>query len=726
MLETPQPHPLAGLAHRLQRLVADRDVAELRRCLDGERLPAISREGDDPADIIWECITRVMQPSADWLGMFSDLTAQALTDLAQMLAVLVSKSDLLIANSRFDHAASTGNSDTRVNAENYWRDNENCVFNSMRLSSYLPAAASLNTALNQFEETVADIPFIITGRTPEALQTARIAQQIDDSLAKRWLAQLTQKLSEDTLLASGISRAQVLQAWRALLWIPDTLEDNRPNAPLKLALQEISAQCDNPATERVLRLMLQLAADTCGGQAHVWREFFSASTHWSQKIQEIAQDIWPIDSHADVVLTKHGFLQDWQRLLSTTQRLKVREVIQKNDLTKLNRIWFDLLNTHKGEQQKLPAMLAVLKSILSSQQSRSVSDSDLSILANEDVRSAPQTEVHGSDEKARTNNNIPSAYEQYQNVVKVLQQIETRLGQRDWVKADKFSADLMAQQKKWGAADQFLSKSASSIAKLWQRSHQLAKALTWWQLAINADGTDPVARCGAADTLKALGRAAEALALYQQTTKDFPSNVVARNGAADTLKALGRAEEALALYQQTVTDFPSDVVARNGLANLYRKRKRFSDARNLLMHQNDSNNLFDQVVLSLIDADEKNFEAAIDRLQKLMHKPQISLLEGRRLLQLKISLQLRAGNYAAAITASKELERIKHTSATVRLLLLHVQLLDNQSPDLAEKMKMYPAEQAFFNTLKHYQHDKVELASNADLFELEAEMVLAA
>gem|GEM_PF-5542689 len=111
-----------------------------------------------------------------------------------------------------------------------------------------------------------------------------------------------------------------------------------------------------------------------------------------------------------------------------------------------------------------------------------------------------------------------------------------------------------------------LAKSLSSLATEGRSRGWLAWALRLDELAIAANSADVVARNGYAETLRALGRLDEALAVYEQTRRDVPGNVVARNGYAETLRALGRLDEALAVYEQTRRDVPGDVVARGGRA----------------------------------------------------------------------------------------------------------------------------------------------------------------
>ncbi|MFI4986152.1 MAG: tetratricopeptide repeat protein [Alphaproteobacteria bacterium] len=122
-------------------------------------------------------------------------------------------------------------------------------------------------------------------------------------------------------------------------------------------------------------------------------------------------------------------------------------------------------------------------------------------------------------------------------------------------------------------------KLAKSLTNLATRGDVQGKAaLDLCDLAAMCAPDDPFPRTGRAETLRAMGRYAEALASYDRTVEEFPGDVVARNGRAETLRAMGRYAEALASYDRTVEEFPGSVVARNGRAEMLRAMGRYAEA----------------------------------------------------------------------------------------------------------------------------------------------------
>ena len=87
-----------------------------------------------------------------------------------------------------------------------------------------------------------------------------------------------------------------------------------------------------------------------------------------------------------------------------------------------------------------------------------------------------------------------------------------------------------------------------------------------------------VARTARAGTLRDLGRHADALAALDDTIERFPHNVVARTARAGTLRDLGRHADALAALDDTIERFPHNVVARTARAETLRDLGRHADA----------------------------------------------------------------------------------------------------------------------------------------------------
>jgi tetratricopeptide (TPR) repeat protein len=113
-----------------------------------------------------------------------------------------------------------------------------------------------------------------------------------------------------------------------------------------------------------------------------------------------------------------------------------------------------------------------------------------------------------------------------------------------------------------------ITKSLSILVREAMKYHHFTLAHQWLDYAEIVDDKNAVIKNNRAELLKAEGKFPQALAVYQQTMKDFPKDAVARTGYAELLKLQGDYSAALAVYQQTMKDFPKDAVARTGYAEL--------------------------------------------------------------------------------------------------------------------------------------------------------------
>ena len=121
-----------------------------------------------------------------------------------------------------------------------------------------------------------------------------------------------------------------------------------------------------------------------------------------------------------------------------------------------------------------------------------------------------------------------------------------------------------------------------ALAKFAIDAYAFDTAEQWVGYAFDLGVEDVVIGNTQAVILKELGQLEAALALYEQTGRDFPPNVVVQNGRAEVLKEMGRLEAALALYEQTGRDFPTNVVVQRGRASLLIAMGRYVEARGFL------------------------------------------------------------------------------------------------------------------------------------------------
>ncbi len=218
----------------------------------------------------------------------------------------------------------------------------------------------------------------------------------------------------------------------------------------------------------------------------------------------------------------------------------------------------------------------------------------------EDAEQTPKAVRSGFDRRA-------AGEQAQQQVLRIAEQIKAG----NLTTARRWVGDLITWQTELHQGNQFASKSLCNLAiraqelghfrfqlELAQRATELANddAWAWCQVGkarLNcgkfgealkayriADqfGEVVVAKTGAAEVLKAMGRFPEALDAYQQAQAAHPEDVVAKNGAAEVLKVMGRFPEALDAYQRAQAAHPEDVVAKNGAAEVLRVMGRFLEA----------------------------------------------------------------------------------------------------------------------------------------------------
>jgi tetratricopeptide (TPR) repeat protein len=782
-------HPLHAVAIRLESAVAKRDLEKLRLCLIGYQFPSLSREGEDPADVIWTCISRAMQPEPEWLDLLADQLAEAQVRVTEMLADLVNQSAQMVANA----SISLGATDE---VQGSWQLQESYVYNLHHLSSCMPARPKLFAALKGFEKlarNTSSLEFILKGRIPHTLQAALVVQQTDNSLVERWFGEIDSVLAQDPLLARQDTHAQVLQSWRSILWSPDVLDLVSPDQtpPMQRALQRI-LDSGSLTSSSLLQSMLEMVPKVHAGQAHAWQSFFTDSKLWPVAVQEIAEDLWPADPRADKALHETALQMNWWRLFSTQERNQIRQMLAHSQAGQWGSFWVTLFQQQPQHAAALRAIQSALKSLHDQGVHEPVSDQRNwgALQAEDRAYEREDSALSQAEFKASSK----SRHQQYLQVQSSLARIETTLNKRQWDSAHTQCEQLLKAQQASQTSSDLLSKTAASLATLWQVRGHLQEARLWWEQAQQFNPNDPlpfngladtfqsmgqhseaktlyrqtvdafpgnvvarnglantlqamgkhteaeslyrqtvdafpgdvVARCGLANTLQAMGQHTEAETLYRQTVDAFPGNVVARCGLADTLQAMGQHTEAETLYRQTVDAFPGDVVARNALANLLRKQGRLSEAKQTLKAQPKGNNIHDQVVWALIEASEHEFVAALQRLNTLAQQP-MPFKEQEKLKRLVVSMHLRAGQYTLAQAQADQLiVRVKEQANATDLLRMHVSLLNNQTESLREPESMTRHESLFFKKLQTYAQDFQALAANDELYELEYDMLLAA
>ena len=515
-MDTHSLHPLDEVASHLQSVVEQHDQKALSLLLMGYGLPSLSREGDDPADVLWWTISRHMQPRPEWLNLFAEQLAQALQKLTVNLAALVEQGAVQTANAAPSNAAQSRQ------IEQYRLRQESYAYNLLLMARYVPADAQLFAAVRNFEQHSSRIEFIQHGRVPWAVHEALVAQQTDDSLGQRWLGQLEQLCRQDPLLSKQETRIQVLQTWTAIVYMPSAInppaEDTEHPGLLQQAFVMVLGK-QGPHSQRMVQMLLETVFKVHPGQDHAWRHFFGPPRVWPDIVQLAAQDLWPEDRSADMRIEQADLSSAWWRLLSADQRVRVRRMVKEKQVKEFDAFWFSLLDTSTAERKNdLRRMYEALKPMFSIVSKQLLDAKTLKRMQKEDE--AFDANVPDSMHRTAAGEQSPkvSVHESHQRVQNQLGSIERLLQKHRWTQAQTRSEQLLQEQVKSQTSAILLSKTAASLATLWQQADRLDEARQWWHKALDHNKADPVPCCGLANLLLP----------KSQTIADFPGAVVAR------------------------------------------------------------------------------------------------------------------------------------------------------------------------------------------------------
>ncbi|MFA7243198.1 MAG: tetratricopeptide repeat protein, partial [Sulfuricellaceae bacterium] len=559
-------HPLHSLAERIEAMRIRRDADAFARLLSGEGVPTLSREGDDPAEIIWYCISRYIQPAGpDWFDPLADLLQQLLEQLADVLEGNV-HAVAQVNGPSFSPAA--WGAFAKLPADD-WERYEPYVYNLLLFNSLFPARQNVFGGLEYLYSVKGlPLPVVLNSRAIPLLRTALMAQQTDARLVEDWMNQFELACRQ---LDSRAERAEALTLWRALLLAPASgeheLDIDRIRRALEIALGNNRETEDSRLV--FVHTALQQMAHSWGGTPHFWRGVFAPEATWSEFVRQIAQDVWPEAQDADAYLPveDRGF---WRQLGPGTRRI-IRQAF-RSDAAEWNLAFFDLFKDAVADRQKLQDLRQHLQAV----------NPKLSTPKAKLMREAEDEEsVAGTGEEPLQRLCKRTNHAQYERVTRQIADIEHLLSKRDRTKALERYQQLLQRQTSSGTAEKYLAMTAANVAKLFLESGNKDIAEKIYRDAVRRYSNDVVVCCGLADVLKAQERYIEAETLYRETVSRFPNAVVARNGLADVLKAQERHIEAETLYRETVSRFPNDVVARSGLADVLKAQERYIEAETL-------------------------------------------------------------------------------------------------------------------------------------------------
>ena len=248
---------------------------------------------------------------------------------------------------------------------------------------------------------------------------------------------------------------------------------------------------------------------------------------------------------------------------------------------------------------------------------------------------------------ARANKFGDSPYVSLARVNRALEAIRRLLRRRNSYRAEQFFDELISDQRKRETPKRLVAKTATNAATAARDEGFFYLAKKWFDLAVTISADDdPVARCGYADVLKALGDLDAAKQMYAETMQMYPQDAVARNGYASVLRRQGDYRGALAMLPA-----PSEDLQIWSTQNAY-------DAHLRAIVLLDSDQLFDCVHLLQV-----GISKVVDRLSK-------------RLFQRSVGwVALRQGRVDDAIACFAGIATTMRTSVD-ELLMLHARAIE--------------------------------------------------
>ncbi|MBF0151630.1 MAG: hypothetical protein HQL84_16545, partial [Magnetococcales bacterium] len=521
-------HP--GIQEVRERLITAAQTADpslLAKMLAGQFIPAMGGNRH-PADIMIQALSGA---PPEIPGQLAELMARLCHQKADELEQTLSLSLSMVG----DNAPCSPETGGFVADQ---LPDETFLFNLFLLASFLPRTKSLFDALARFhgEEPRLNLFASGMGRSPRQFNEALVRQQTDDRFAQRWLNQLKIPYEKDQPLSDDQLNA-LLEAWRALLWIPPAEAQCKKGETIDFDRVERGLLCiadtmqGRPEEQEVLDLVLGRLDRTYGRSAEFWQTRLAPlMTHCPDHLKQAIHAYWPtpLTEAAPPLRFPDEQTQAVWTHLGDAQQNNILGEAKNNQWNTLDRLVFSL---SPSDRRHIPAIKSHLRQFLGLPH-----PSDAHKIKQQGIVEADQT-PSGNKRNAPPPKKRPSKHDAFTNVKNIMETIETRLKGKDLYHAKEFLADLLIWQKANGTSDDLIAKTLSNVATMALRhSHpQWAEELN--KLAQEHAPTDVVAKTGLAETLRAQNKFSDAETLYRQTVAQFPDNVVAKTGLAETLRA---------------------------------------------------------------------------------------------------------------------------------------------------------------------------------------------
>lgn len=548
-------NPVARLASRVARLAAARDGHDLLLLLSGRDLPAVSKDGSEPAEVIWEAVTHVLHPSASQLKGLEEAAAQCVHLIRHQLTAGGESSSIS------DAAAVSS---------------ESLAYNTFLLSSLLPAHPQVFEALATISPQAATFPLQWRKRVSGQWVTALARQQTDARFVEEWIERLKAASAELDGADMLSEYAEALVLWQSLLWSPPS-EGGDAWSRLGRGLEALAGNKEDvPSPLRakiVVTSLAQVEAVLPGlfGREEA-RVALSDLPVW---VQALVEDRWPEESLPEHSLADHPFAT-WRKL-SVSGRVAVREAIRNRDATQWANAFFELLSSgdspHEGTWR---ADIEELKQALAAIAGWAPTSRRNAPLSEGGDWIPPESDFSEQVGTRRSESGIVAL----DRIQRTLRGIEHELERQHLARAEEYVTDLFAREQRASTPAELVAKTAANIATLVAKFGYLDWAEDLWRQATELSPMDSVARTGLADTVRARGRLGEAEALYRQIQTEFPGAASwAIGGLAEILKAQEHPEKAEALYRDAMRGQAFNTNLASGLAGALRMQGKSAEAR---------------------------------------------------------------------------------------------------------------------------------------------------
>lgn len=289
------------------------DILRLSECLAGKHLPAIGGN-EDPADILLRGLS------------FSSFDRDLANKVSGLLGLLLSAyMDKIKANGCY---LTSGKKVSDYQPEHsipmVLFQEEDFLYNCLVFASCLPTNKILSQALINFEHLSKKEKnqFVNWNKTGRQLRYALIYQQTDSFLEEFWFGIINSFTNKDNNVFSLEELADIMNAWRGLLWIPPS-KDNRATGNVvsfdriekgMLALHKVFVKTENAKV--FLRKAVRILSQAYPNSPNFWETHINERlVDLPELLQKVFFDQWPgLRSPLNIAKVGEDASDDWDIL----------------------------------------------------------------------------------------------------------------------------------------------------------------------------------------------------------------------------------------------------------------------------------------------------------------------------------------------------------------------------------------------------------------------------